>query len=45
MTDLSLIRPKMNEFIDITNQTDSILEADKLQSEVKDPRLDFLSSL
>jgi hypothetical protein len=35
MTDLSLIRPKMNEFIDITNQTDSILEADKLHSELR----------
>jgi len=30
-----LIESKINEIIDIINQTDSILEADKLQSELR----------
>jgi hypothetical protein len=30
-----LIESKMNEIIDTVNQTDSIIEADKLQSELR----------
>jgi hypothetical protein len=35
MTDLSLIRPKMNEIIDKINQTDSIIQADPLHSKLR----------
>jgi conjugal transfer/entry exclusion protein len=31
----NLVESKMNEIIDIINQTDSIIEADKLQSELR----------
>jgi hypothetical protein len=31
----AIIESKMNQIIDIINQTDSILEADKLHSEIR----------
>ena len=35
MTDLSLIRPKMNEIIDKINETHSIIEPDPLHRELR----------
>jgi hypothetical protein len=41
----NIIETRMNEIIDKINKTNSIFEADPLDSELRIPRMDFLSGL